>query len=104
MLFVVIALYVAGVALPVAGLIRLAVGARRAVKAAKSPAENQSGPMIATGSPGNIQRFSVANVTSAAQSAASAPFESWRAVVRDLIFIGLGVVASGVASILSLFL
>lgn len=105
MLVAVVSLYVIGVGLPLAGLVLLGVKARRAVSSAKTRTPDDNRTAIAIRGPGEDGiRISFADLTTAARNVVMAPFDSWGAVVRDFIFIGVGVVASGTASIMSLFL
>jgi len=104
MLILVIALYALGVALPIAGLLRLLIHARQGVAEVKNRKAEENAPMISVRGGAQDLLMSLGDVTAAGRNSSTGPFASWRTATLDIIFIGVGVIASGAASIISLFL
>jgi hypothetical protein len=98
-----VVLNVVAVALPLIGLTKLAFRARRAYKEAlERPRSREANIAISRGE--SIEMFSVSDLTRVGRAAVAQPFEAWKSVRWDFLFIGVGVVAGGVANVWSLFL
>ena len=88
--------------LPVVGLIRLAVKARRELE--RSIPDPSAGRIAVTRGDGSHAIFSTQDLARAALGARDAPLSSWRSVRIDLGLVGTGILLGAVANIWSLFL